>query len=289
MFLVDGLDVRDLPFAEVAHLLALLCHSGDVIAEVMDGFQRRRRAEPCVEEDVLRGDSCRLDLLQQIEDDGRRFHLRELALLSTVAPGIDGRVGLVETILSLRCRKEAERERQEGVPIRPAKDEQAEALRITVAHMVVDVRQEFHALGARAAEERIVDDDSATTSGVCQRFDGFVDDPRRKEQREPAPVRVTGVQEAVGRVLAKRQGFLVKPALHVKRAVLEDDADEHKEHQNSGKALEFACVGRPQNLADAILVEEQRSFLRNGFHLMGGLWYNLHSMNLRFSMFCFTP
>ena len=51
--------------------------------------------------------------------------------------------------------------------------------------MVVDVRQEFHALGARAAEERIVDDDSATTSGVCQRFDGFVDDPRRKEQREP--------------------------------------------------------------------------------------------------------
>lgn len=80
--------------------------------------------------------------------------------------------------------------------------------------MVVDVRQEFHALGARAAEERIVDDDSATTSGVCQRFDGFVDDPRRKEQREPAPVRVTGVQEAVGRVLAKRQGFLVKPALH---------------------------------------------------------------------------
>lgn len=96
VFLVDGLDVRDLPFAEVAHLLALLCHSGDVIAEVMDGFQRRRRAEPCVEEDVLRGDSCRLDLLQQIEDDGWRFHLRELALLSAVASCIDGCAGLIE-------------------------------------------------------------------------------------------------------------------------------------------------------------------------------------------------
>lgn len=102
VFLVDGLDVRDLPFAEVAHLLALLCHSGDVIAEVMDGFQRRRRAEPCVEEDVLRGDSCRLDLLQQIEDDGWRFHLRELALLSAVASCIDGCAGLIEPVLFLR-------------------------------------------------------------------------------------------------------------------------------------------------------------------------------------------
>ena len=62
----------------------------------MDGFQRRRRAEPCVEEDVLRGDSCRLDLLQQIEDDGWRFHLRELALLSAVASCIDGCAGLIE-------------------------------------------------------------------------------------------------------------------------------------------------------------------------------------------------
>lgn len=80
----------------------LLCHSGDVIAEVMDGFQRRRRAEPCVEEDVLRGDSCRLDLLQQIEDDGWRFHLRELALLSAVASCIDGCAGLIEPVLFLR-------------------------------------------------------------------------------------------------------------------------------------------------------------------------------------------
>ena len=121
--------------------------------------------------------------------------------------------------------------------------------------MVVDVRQEFHALGTRAAEERIVDDDGTTPAGIRQRLDGFVDDPRRKKQRELAPVRVAGVQEAVSRVLAERQRILVKSALHIERAVLEDDADEHKEHQNSGKALEFACVGRPLNLAVAILVE----------------------------------
>ena len=110
-----------------------------------------------------------------------------------------------------------------------------------------------------------------------------------EEQCEPAPVRVAGVQEAVGRVLAKRQRFLVKPTLHVERAVLEDDADKHKEHQNGGKSLELAGIGRAQNLTDAVTMEEHRSFLRNGFHLLGGLWYNFHSMNLRFSMFCFTP
>ncbi len=34
--------------------------------------------------------------------------------------------------------------------------------------MVVDVRQEFHALGTRAAEERIVDDDGTTPAGIRQ-------------------------------------------------------------------------------------------------------------------------
>ena len=207
----------------------------------------------------------------QLEDNGRRFHLRELALLSTVAPGIDGRVGLVETILSLRCRKEAEREWQERVPVRPAEDEQAEALRIAAAHMVVDVRQEFHALGTRAAEERIVDDDGTTPAGIRQRLDGFVDDPRRKKQRELAPVRVAGVQEAVSRVLVERQRILVKSALHIERAVLEDDAYEHEENENGGKSFELASVGRAQNLADMITTEERRSFLRDGFHLLGGL------------------
>ena len=244
VFLVDGLDVRELPVAEIAHLLALLRHGGDIVAEVMDGLQRGRRTEPCVEKDVLRRNAGGLDLLQQPEDDGRRFHLRELALLPAVAPRVDGCICLVEAVLSLRGRKEAERERQEGVPVRPAEDEQTKALRITVAHMVVDVCKKLHALGARAAEKRIVDDDGATPGSIRQRLDGRVDDPCRKEQRELAPVRVAGVQEAVSRVLAKRQGFLVKPALHIERAVLEDDADEHKEHQDSRKAFEFASIGR---------------------------------------------
>ena len=164
--------------------------------------------------------------------------------LPAVAPRVDGCIGLVEAVLALRGRKEAERERQEGVPVRPAEDEQTKALRITVAHMVVDVCKKLHALGARAAEKRIVDDDGATPGSIRQRLDGRVDDPCRKEQRELAPVRVAGVQEAVSRVLAKRQGFLVKPALHIERAVLEDDADEHKEHQDSRKAFEFASIGR---------------------------------------------
>jgi hypothetical protein len=42
----------------------------------------------------------------------------------------------------------------------------------------------------------------------------------------------------------------VKPALHVKRAVLEDDAYEHEENENGGKSFELASVGRAQNLAD---------------------------------------
>ena len=137
--------------------------------------------------------------------------------------------------------------------------------------MVVDVRQEFHALGTRAAEERIVDDDGTTPAGIRQRLDGFVDDPRRKKQRELAPVRVAGVQEAVSRVLAERQRILVKSALHIERAVLEDDAYEHEENENGGKSFELASVGRAQNLADMITTEERRSFLRDGFHLLGGL------------------
>ena len=95
----------------------------------MDGLQRGRRTEPCVEKDVLRRNAGGLDLLQQPEDDGRRFHLRELALLPAVAPRVDGCICLVEAVLSLRGRKEAERERQEGVPVRPAEDEQTKALR----------------------------------------------------------------------------------------------------------------------------------------------------------------
>ena len=180
---------------------------------------------------------------------------------SDLASSVDARSSRVEAVLLLRRREEAEREREEGVPVRPSDDEQTESLRVLVRHMVEDSCKEFHALGARTAEEGIIDDDGAAPCGVRQWPDCVVDDSCRQGQREPAPVCVAGIQETIGRILAERNRSRMNAALHVERAVLEDDADKLEKDQYGRESLELASVGRAQNLADVITLEEARRFL----------------------------
>jgi len=93
---------------------------------------------------------------------------------------------------------------------------------------------------------------------------------------------MTGVQEAAGRILAEGDGSGMEPSLHVKRTVLEDDADKLEKYQRGGEALELAGVGRPQEAADVVAQEKLGSFLRECIHLLIGLCYTIHGMSLQF-------
>ena len=73
--------------------------------------------------------------------------------------------------------------------------------------MVVDACQQFHFLGAVAAEQRIVNDEDIPPGFARQRCNNLLDDGRAQEQRELAPMDGTGVQKAVEGVLLKGDGF----------------------------------------------------------------------------------
>ena len=150
----------------------------------MDGFSATtRREQNHVSKRTYCAGILSPDLLQQIEDDGWRFHLRELALLSPLL--LASTDALDAPVLFPSRLKEGRTWWQERFPSVQPRTSKREALRIAAAHMVVDVRQGFHALGTRRLKKRIVDDDGATPAGIRQRrLDGFVDDPRRKKQRE---------------------------------------------------------------------------------------------------------
>lgn len=64
-------------------------------------------------------------------------------------------------------------ERQEGIPVTPAEREHAEALHVRAVDVVIDAGQQFHFLGAVAAEQRIVDDEDVPARLARQRRDVF--------------------------------------------------------------------------------------------------------------------
>lgn len=69
-------------------------------------------------------------------------------------------------------------ERQERIPVAPAKREHAEALHVRAADVVVDACQQFHFFGAIATEQGIVDDEDVPAGLARQRRNGLLDDSR---------------------------------------------------------------------------------------------------------------
>ena len=79
----------------------------------------------------------------------------------------------LQLLLLRRRRQQAVAKRQEGIPLAPAEREHAETLHVRAADMVVDAGQQFHFLGAVAAEQGIVDDEDVPERLARQRRDVF--------------------------------------------------------------------------------------------------------------------
>ena len=168
---------------------------------------------------------------------------------------------------------------QKRIPIAPAEREHAEAFHVRATDMVVDACQQFHFLGAVAAEHRIVNDEDIPPRFARQRCNNLLDDGRAQEQRELAPMDGAGVQEAVERIPLKRDGLWRILLSLVEGTPLEHRLERDEEDGHDRKAAQLVGIAAPQDLADMELSKESLNLGRSSFTGVMMMWYNIHSIS----------
>lgn len=98
------------------NLLRFLRHRDDLIAKFMDGQERGRRAEPCVEEDITRRNRRLLRVLQETEHDLGCLPLCKFSSLAATRTGVLLLGERTQTILQVLCRQECMADRKERIP-----------------------------------------------------------------------------------------------------------------------------------------------------------------------------
>ena len=197
--------------------------------------------------------------------------------------------GCALQLLLFRCReKQAMAERQERISVAPAEREHAESFHVCTTDMVVDARQQFHFLGAVAAEEGVVDDEDIPPGLACQWCNGLPDDGRAQEQRESAPMDGAGVQEAVKGILLKGNGFrsILLPLIEGTMMKCRFKGDK-KDGQNLETA-QLVCVASAKNLSDMEFCKKLQNLRRNQFTGVMMMCYNIHGISPPFVLWIFS-
>ena len=113
---------------EIVNFLRFLRHRDDLIAKLMDGQERGRRAEPCVEEDMTRRNRRLLRFLQETEHDLGCLPLCKFSSLAATRAYIHFLGGGIQTVLWILGRQEHMADGQEGAAVRPAERKHTEAV-----------------------------------------------------------------------------------------------------------------------------------------------------------------
>lgn len=179
-------------------------------------------------------------------------------------------------------------ERQEGIPVTPTEREHAEALHILAADMVVDPGQQFHFLGAVAAEQGVVDDEDVPAAIARQWRDCLLDDGCAEQQRELAPVDGAGVHEPVERIPLEWDSLRHVFLLLVERAPFKRLLECDQEDGHDRKATHLVGIAAPQDLAYMELRAKLKKPGRKGFTGVMTMWYNIHGMSPPFVLWIFA-
>ena len=246
---------------EVVTLLRFLRHRDDLIAKFMDGQERGRKAEPCVEEDMTRGNRRLFCFLQETEHDLGCLLLCKFSSLAATRACIRFLGGNIQTILWILGRQEYMADGQECIAVRPAERKHPKPVGKLFFCMVVKTRKKFDLLGAGTVVDGVIEDEDVDTICACQGCNGGLDDGCSEQCGEPAPMDVAGVHEAVEGILGKGEGSALEVNLHEERAMRKDRREGDEEDAEDRKATMFVGICRAQNTADVVTPEEILHFL----------------------------
>ena len=88
VLLVDRLHILPASLMDVVYLFCLLCHGDHIVAKTVNLQERCRGAEPCVEQDVARGDIGSLRFLQELQHHLGCLLLGKFSLLAAIGTSV---------------------------------------------------------------------------------------------------------------------------------------------------------------------------------------------------------
>ena len=253
---IDFLYVLHLSLEAVTDFRTALDHRDHMATQGADVHDLARIGKPTVHEDILRFVPSLYGSPQKLDHDFSRLRPRHHAALVAEAASVEG-TACPQEVFFVRRGKQGEVDGKEGASVRPSESQKTEPLPVLPVDMVENTRCEFCPLVTCPLVERVVDDEAVVTVIRGQGAQIVVHDPLGKERREPKPIGMHILEEAIVGVLREVFPETSDLVLHVKATVSKGVAKNVGEQFHGRYPLELCDRADSEKLGNTKSYEEE--------------------------------